>query len=45
MAVVREGTAWTQEHEGRLRWLPFGPLGVQPAFEEAFDTVLSTHAR
>nr|WP_307081984.1 hypothetical protein [Streptomyces canus] len=43
--LVWQGTAWTQEHEGWLRSLSFDRLGVQLAFEEAFDTVLSTHAR
>ncbi|MGW2524534.1 IS110 family transposase [Streptomyces sp. NPDC001617] len=43
--LVWQGTAWTQEHEGWLRSLSFDRLGVQLAFEEAFDTVLSTYAR
>jgi transposase len=43
--LVWQGTAWPPEHAGRLRSTSFDRLGVQLAFEEAFDTVLSTHAR
>ncbi|MEU1596060.1 IS110 family transposase [Streptomyces sp. NPDC005708] len=43
--LVWQGTAWTQEHEAWLRSLSFDRLGVQLAFEEAFDTVLHTYAR
>ncbi|MEU9919699.1 IS110 family transposase [Streptomyces sp. NPDC051001] len=43
--LVWQGSAWTQEHESWLRSLSFERLGVQLAFDEAFDTVLSTCAR
>ncbi|GGU55018.1 IS110 family transposase [Streptomyces albospinus] len=43
--LVWEKRAWTGEHESWLRSLSFDGLGVQLAFDEAFDAVLSTHAR
>lgn len=43
--LLYEGTAWTGAHESWLRSLSFDRLGVRLAFEEAYDTVLSTHSR
>jgi transposase len=40
-----EGSAWTGEHERWLRSLTFPRLGVRLAFDEAFDAVLTVHAR
>ena len=43
--IVYEGTAWTGLHEKWLRSQGFDAPGVRFAFEEAFDTVLTTAAR
>jgi transposase len=43
--LLYEGSAWTGAHESWLRSLTFDRRGVQLAFDEAFDTVLATHAR
>jgi hypothetical protein len=43
--LVWQGTAWTQRHERSLRSLTFEHLGVRLAFDEAFDAVLTFHAR
>lgn len=43
--LLYDGTAWTGAHEAWLRSLSFDRLGVQLAFDEAHDTVLTTTAR
>lgn len=43
--LVWESTAWTGAHEAWLRTLRFDRLAVQLAFDEAFDAVLTVHAR
>lgn len=43
--LVWENCAWTGAHEAWLRALRFDRVGVQLAFDEAFDAVLSVHAR
>jgi transposase len=43
--LVWEAGAWTRRHELWLRSLHFERRGVQLAFDEAFTTVLSVHAR
>jgi transposase len=43
--LVWEQSAWTGAHEVWLRSLRFDRVGVQLAFDEAFDAVLSVHAR
>jgi transposase len=43
--LVWEAGAWTGAHEAWLRSLRFDRVGVRLAFEEAFDAVLSVHAR
>lgn len=43
--IVYEGTAWTGAHEKWLRSQSFDKPGVRFAFDEAFDTVLTTVAR
>ena len=42
---VYEDTAWTGTHEKWLRGMSFDRPGVQFAFDEAFDAVLTTTAR
>jgi transposase len=43
--LVWENSAWTGAHEAWLRSHRFDRVGVQLAFDEAFDAVLSVHAR
>jgi hypothetical protein len=43
--LVWDNSAWTGAHEAWLRSLRFDRVGVQLAFDEAFDAVLSVHAR
>src|SRR5664279_4147637 len=43
--IVYEDTAWTAAHGKWLRSQSFGKPGVQFAFDEAYDTVLTTLAR
>jgi transposase len=43
--LVWDNSAWTGAHEAWLRTLRFDRVGVQLAFDEAFDAVLSVHAR
>lgn len=43
--MLYDGSAWTGAHEVWLRSLSFDRLGVQLAFGEAYDTVLTTLAR
>ena len=43
--LLYDGSAWTGAHEAWLRTLGFERLGVQLAFDEAYDTVLTTRAR
>jgi transposase len=43
--LLYEGSAWTGAHEAWLRSLAFDRHGVQLAFDEAYDTVLTTVAR
>jgi transposase len=43
--VYQSGTAWTAVHEQWLRGQRFAQPGVQIAFDEAFEAVLSTLAR
>lgn len=43
--LLYEGSAWTGAHEAWLQSLSFDRLGVRLAFDEARDTVLTTHAR
>jgi transposase len=43
--LVWENSAWTGAHEAWLRAQRFDRVGVQLAFDEAFDAVLSVHAR
>lgn len=43
--LVWEQSAWTGAHEAWLRSQRFDRVGVQLAFDEAFDAVLSVHAR
>jgi len=43
--IVYDGTAWTGAHEKWLRAQSFDKPGVRFAFDEAFDTVLTTVAR
>src|SRR3954470_14457325 len=43
--LVWDNSAWTAAHEAWLRTQRFDRLGVQLAFDEAFDTVLTVHAR
>jgi transposase len=43
--LVWENSAWTGAHEVWLRSQRFDRVGVQLAFDEAFDAVLSVHAR
>ena len=43
--LLYDGTAWTAAHDVWLRALVFERVGVRLAFEEAYDTVLSTAAR
>ena len=43
--IVYEDTAWTGAHEKWLRSQSFDKPGVQFAFDEAYDTVLTTLAR
>jgi transposase len=43
--LVWEAGAWTGAHEAWLRSQRFDRVGVQLAFDEAFDAVLSVHAR
>jgi transposase len=43
--LVWEQTAWTAAHEQWLRSHHFARRGVQLAYDEAFDAVLSVHAR
>lgn len=43
--LLYDGTAWTGAHESWLRTLSFDRLGVQLAFDEAHDAVLTTLAR
>jgi transposase len=43
--LVWEQTAWTGAHEAWLRSHRFDRRGVQLAFDEALDAVLSVHAR
>jgi transposase len=43
--LLYDGSAWTGAHESWLRSLSFDRLGVQLAFDEAHDTVLTTLAR
>lgn len=43
--LVWDAAAWTAAHEAWLRAQRFDRLGVQLAFDEAFDAVLTVHAR
>lgn len=43
--LVWDNSAWTGAHEAWLRSLRFDRVGVRVAFEEAFDAVLTVHAR
>jgi transposase len=43
--LVWDNGAWTAAHEAWLRTLRFDRVGVQLAFDEAFDAVLCVHAR
>jgi transposase len=43
--LVWENSAWTGAHEAWLRSQRFDRVGVQLAFDEAFDAVLTVHAR
>ncbi|NMH81304.1 IS110 family transposase [Pseudonocardia xinjiangensis] len=43
--LVWENCAWAGAHEAWLRALRLDRVGVQVAFDEAFDAVLSVHAR
>ena len=43
--IVYEDTAWTAAHDKWLRAQSFDKPGVQFAFDEAYDTVLTTLAR
>jgi transposase len=43
--LVWDNSAWTGAHEAWLRSQRFDRVGVQLAFDEAFDAVLSVHAR
>lgn len=43
--IVYEDSAWTGAHDKWLRSQAFAKPGVQFAFDEAFDTVLTTLAR
>jgi len=42
---VFDGTAWTAAHDAWLRSQSFDKPGVRFAFDEAYDTVLTTLAR
>ena len=43
--LVWDNSAWTGAHEAWLRSHRFDRVGVQIAFDDAFDAVLSVHAR
>lgn len=43
--LVWDNSAWTGAHEAWLRSLRFDRVGVRVAFDEAFEAVLSVHAR
>src|SRR5215212_4877780 len=43
--LVWDQSAWTGAHDGWLRSLRFDRVGVRLAFEEAYETVLVSHAR
>jgi transposase len=43
--LIWDNSAWTGAHDAWLRSLRFDRSGVQLAFDEAYDAVLSTHAR
>ena len=43
--IVFDGTAWTAAHDAWLRSQSFDKPGVRFAFDEAYDTVLTTLAR
>jgi transposase len=43
--LIWENSAWTGAHEAWLRSLQFDRTGVQLAFDEAFEAVLTTYAR
>lgn len=43
--LIWDNGAWTGAHEAWLRSLRFDRVGVRLAFDEAFDAVLSVHAR
>jgi transposase len=43
--LVWDNSAWTAAHEAWLRAQRFDRVGVQPAFDEAFDAMLTVHAR
>jgi transposase len=43
--LVWDDSAWTAAHQAWLRSLRFERVGVRLAFDEAYETVLVTHAR